>query len=314
MFRRTRDPHRISISLTRMGWVFVAVLLGMLWGSSNYNNNVGFIFVFILAGAAGGSAVLTWTNAKSVDIGPARARPVFAGEEAVFELDVSAARDVKSVYLLADRAKPSDEDTAYDVPAVRGARVRMAVAAPYRGWFKPGPVHVVTEYPLSLFRAHTLRDPGLACLVYPAPARRWDALPAASGGAGEGDAQGPGVEDFSEIRPYRRGDPPQRIAWKASTRGQGLFTKTFHGLRGASMILDYDAIVEGGVEHRLSLLTGMVLELDRQNVDFGLRIPGKEIPPPSVSGEERGGPHRRRCLEALALFGLDGPHAKRTHG
>jgi len=38
-----------------------------------------------------------------------------------------------------------------------------------------------------------------------------------------------------------------------------------------------------------------VLQADRLDLEYGLRVPGVELPP--ASGEA----HKRRCLEALAL-------------
>jgi uncharacterized protein (DUF58 family) len=43
------------------------------------------------------------------------------------------------------------------------------------------------------------------------------------------------------------------------------------------------------------------LESDAAQRVFGLRIPGKEIPP------ARGAAHRFACLRALAVFGIEEP-------
>ena len=51
-----------------------------------------------------------------------------------------------------------------------------------------------------------------------------------------------------------------------------------------------------GTEHKLSRLCAWVLAADKQGSEFGLRLPGLELPP--ASGEV----HKRRCLEALALI------------
>ena len=50
-----------------------------------------------------------------------------------------------------------------------------------------------------------------------------------------------------------------------------------------------------GTEHKLSRLCAWVVNADKQNVDYGLRLPGLEIKP------GRGEAHKKRCLEALAL-------------
>ena len=55
-------------------------------------------------------------------------------------------------------------------------------------------------------------------------------------------------------------------------------------------------------EQRLSVLTAWIIAADRTREDYGLRIPGSEFPP------SHGEAHRRKCLETLALFGLDESH------
>ena len=65
-------------------------------------------------------------------------------------------------------------------------------------------------------------------------------------------------------------------------------------LKGALLKRD-DRIDE--LEERLSILTRWIVNSDRTLEDFGLRLPGQEIPP--AHGEAQ----RQRCLEALALFG-----------
>jgi len=52
------------------------------------------------------------------------------------------------------------------------------------------------------------------------------------------------------------------------------------------------------VESRLARLARWVMEADRAGIDFGLSLPGTDIPP------GRGSAHRHACLARLALFGL----------
>jgi uncharacterized protein (DUF58 family) len=55
------------------------------------------------------------------------------------------------------------------------------------------------------------------------------------------------------------------------------------------------------VESRLSILCRWALQAEQRGQQYGLRLPGTAIPP------GRGEAHRTRCLEALALFGIEGP-------
>ena len=51
------------------------------------------------------------------------------------------------------------------------------------------------------------------------------------------------------------------------------------------------------LERALSRLCAWVLAAERQEQDYGLRLATREIKP------ARGEAHKRRCLEALALYG-----------
>ena len=63
------------------------------------------------------------------------------------------------------------------------------------------------------------------------------------------------------------------------------------------MWLDYDALAGvGDVERRLSQLSRWVIDAERENCLYGLRLPGVELAP------SRGSAQFDRCLEALALF------------
>ncbi len=134
------------------------------------------------------------------------------------------------------------------------------------------------------------------CLVYPKPYDGVLQLPEGGLGEGEGEATGPGVDDFGGLRPYVPGDPPQRVAWKVSSRGHGLQTKEFHALSGHSPLLDWDGLPEADQETRLEMLCRMLLQAEENGQPFGLRLPASEIP--SGSGKQ----HLHRCLRELALF------------
>ena len=104
--------------------------------------------------------------------------------------------------------------------------------------------------------------------------------------------------ELSHLRDYQRGDPPRRIAWKAMARSQRLLTKQFATPAASNVWLDWDALPHSDDETRLSWLCGAVLELERINRRYGLRLPSTLLAPAS------GAAHRDACLRALALFGL----------
>jgi uncharacterized protein (DUF58 family) len=100
------------------------------------------------------------------------------------------------------------------------------------------------------------------------------------------------------LREFQRGDPPQRVAWKAVARGAGWFTKEFEGAGGGGPVTLAWAALPGslGTEARLSRLTAWVVAAERAARPFALSIPGTSL----TAGQGRD--HLRNALVALALF------------
>ena len=92
------------------------------------------------------------------------------------------------------------------------------------------------------------------------------------------------------------------MAWKAAARrpDSPLLTKEFAGYASRQLWLDWATLPPGTHQERgLSILARWVLDTHASGRAWGLRIPGREIAPAT------GTDHYHRCLEALALHGLD---------
>ena len=136
-------------------------------------------------------------------------------------------------------------------------------------------------------------------VIYPKPLHeRPNAANPSWGTAVEGD-RGVGTDDFVGHRNYRPGDQLGHIYWKALAGEKGLLVKQFGGDRINQFWLDFDAIENADTEQRLCMLSGAVQALSNTSSWYGLRLPDQEIP--INTGEI----HRHRCLQALALYGLE---------
>jgi len=286
--------ERFQLRPTGHGLIFMLILIAMTAGALNYNNNMAFILSFLLGGIAGVSIVRTYQNLTGLLILDATVRPVFAGQSAVFELQVQAQGPPR--FAVSFRFAGS-EPVRRDIVADQGRRVSVKVAATVRGMLKPGPLLVDTRYPLGLFCCRARIPLAAHCLVYPRPiGAPLDALQNRSFSAGEGQAVRPGIEDFQGLRPYQPGEPVERIYWKAFSKGQGLYLKYFAQPVGTAIVLDWYAIGGGHTEQKLSFLCDAVLKAHRMNLVYGLNLPGTYIAPDSSAK------HRQTCLEALALY------------
>ncbi len=292
----TLHRKRIFIVPTRHGLLFGLVLLLMLASSINYGLSLGFAMTFLLTGLGLVSILHTHRNLSGLTVRPGRTDPVFAGQRARFSvhLENRARLDRLAIGL----ARADGEEAFCDVPAGCGAGLAVGVPAGRRGLLKAGRFSLFTRFPLGLFRAWSNLELDMSCLVYPRPEAGRVALPGLRAGQGQGAEHGAGSEDFSALRPYRHGDSPRHIAWKALAREHGVLTKQFSGAARGELWLDWDSLAGMETERRLSRLCRWVLEAHAAGASFGLRLPGRVVPP------GHGEVQRRRCLEALALYGI----------
>jgi uncharacterized protein (DUF58 family) len=133
-------------------------------------------------------------------------------------------------------------------------------------------------------------------VVYPRPDPSAGPPPQSGGSDAEEGIPVAGDDEFNMLRAYRAGDAPKLIAWKALAREQGLLTKEFNATASAELWLEWNEAPGVDVEGKLAALAHWVLKAEDYGQAYGLRIPGVRILP------DRGEPHCRRCLEALALF------------
>ena len=77
---------------------------------------------------------------------------------------------------------------------------------------------------------------------------------------------------------------------------KGLFSKEFQVRAARTVFLDWNALAGFGYEERISRLTGLVLEAEREGRRYALRLPGGDIAPGA------GAVHAHTCMEALALM------------
>jgi uncharacterized protein (DUF58 family) len=288
--------QRIYIVPTRFGYVFGLMLFVMLLGAMNYSNSMAFALTFLLAGLGLVCMHHTHRNLVHLSVRAGRHAPVFAGQNAQFQLVLDNPATANRYALVASPVDDEQNPLHFDVPAHGSALARLLLPAPRRGLLPAPPFRIYTEYPLGLFHAWTWIELDMQCVVYPAPAdSRLQPPPAPGGDSGIPDRIG-GKEDFIGLRSYQRGDASRLIHWKTLPRTGQLMVKQFADPVQRELWLDWDSLSGMDTEARLSQLCRWVLDAHRAGKSYGLALPGTRLPP--ASSEQ----HRHACLEALALF------------
>ena len=294
------DRKRIFILPTKFGFLFALLLLALLIGSINYNNNLGFFLTFLLASTGFVSIFHTYVNLQGLEISRIEAEEMFAGDPVTLKVSCSSqSRPFREIRLGFDDSLASAPGLCLEAGMVRTVRITGGHAR--RGIWTFPRIVVHTTYPLGLFRAWSNLAFRGTYTVFPCPAGQVSLFSREISGDSsrdEGSGKRPGSDDFGGLREYVPGDPLQRIAWKSSSRGTGLLTKEFVTGTREHVGLRWDD-VQGTDEERLSLLCAMVLAADSRNVPYWIEIPGY------ISDVRQGRGHRVRCLMQLAGYGMD---------
>lgn len=288
--------RRLYILPTRSGLVFSLLLFGLLVGAINYGVSLVYLFTFWFVGLGVVGMLHTHRNLSGLVLQSGATTPVFAGETAYFKLRVeNPSRLLRQRIGLRHAQGQGKSD---DITGGGVTLLELPLPQLERGWKTPGHFAIHSAFPLGLFRCWTVLELDWGVLVYPRPAADAVPLPAPDADDGEGDAtRGEGLE-FAGLRVYQPGDASRRIAWKASARGgDKLLTKQFSSSTGQHLWLSWWQTPERDVESRLSRLTRWVLDAHAAGLAYGLKLPGRSLPP------QVGEAHLRQCLEALARHG-----------
>ncbi|WP_322470386.1 DUF58 domain-containing protein [Hydrogenophaga sp. SNF1] len=300
----TLTQRNVYILPTRAGWMLALTLLLLLVASINYQLNLGYLLTFLLAGSALVGMHVSHNNLRGLTLHLHPPEPVHAHQAVVLEVRLSSGRR-RARHGIGLGVVPDDGGAPAlawaDVPAQGSAELQLAWQAPARGLHALPALSAMTLFPLGTFRVWTVWRPAAQALVYPTPEEHPPPLPPGeplSGGAGSARVQATG--EYDGVRAYRRGDPMKAVVWKKAAQAfaggrDELVSRDALSSQRQQLWLDLNQCGGTGPEGRVSRLTAWVLMADRLELDYGLRLPGREIAP------DQGPVHRSQCLEALAL-------------
>ena len=292
----TLNQKRIFIFPSRMGFFFLLTLLIMLVAAINYQNNMSFALTFLLANLFVIAVLHTFANLAGLTIHAVRASPVFAGQHSEFEVLFS--RTNNRQYYALHLKWQGGKGATVNLVDTDEVHVKLYLETSERGWHNPGRLLIESVYPLGLLRTWTWVDLDVHALVYPR-ALASGPLPGVATDKPDGSAVPiPGTDDFYGLRDYQRGDSLRHVFWKSVAKGQPLQTKQYTAYADRSVWLDWTLFEGLPPEQRLSHLCYWVLEFDRSNEEYGLRMPGVVVEPGC------GDNHRLLVLRHLALWGI----------
>ena len=296
----TLGIRRIFVIPTKTSVALILTLALLFLMAINFQSSLIYGLVFWLLALIVVTIFFTYRNLSDVTIRAIQSSACFAGEKAVFELEISCPENQKKSALSIGW---KNQDLAHvHLHDHHSVHIKLSHNTTQRGYFKPERVNVFTTYPIGLVVAWSYAVLDMQSIVYPAPVLQDsnDGSQGVNDDAEQGFEIAQGTTDFSGIRSYQAGDSPKHIHWGAYAKTGNVYTKTFVDYATEELWLDWDSLAslpKPGLENRLSHLCAKVLDYHQSQQPFGLKIPGEIIQP--ASGES----HKTICLTALALYG-----------
>lgn len=289
------ERRRIYVLPTRFGLMYSALVLTMLVGALNYNNNPALLLGLLLAVVGLTSLMAGHLQLSGLSIIALDADPVRAGQ--ALQLHVHAhSEDARPRQGLLVQAQSEGEPHGFLHLTDSKGMAELALPTLRRGWMALPRLRISTTRPLGLALCWAYVLPQQRVLVYPTPEADGPPLPSGDGQQQRSRPQRSG-EDLHQLREYRRGDARHAIAWKPSARHASLLVREHEQPQGTELVLDWHSLQGLDSEARIRRLARWVDQAERENRPYLLRVPGS-----AGIGPDVGPQHRHACLRALALL------------
>ncbi len=289
--------RRIYILPTRAGVSFGLLLLFMLIAGLNYANSFALFLTFLLGGFGLVTMHQCHRNLLGARLHAAVAAPTFARR--VGSLELTLENPARTARYRIEAAVGDEPTGSVDLGSEDRRRIGLPVAAPSRGRVAIDRLRLTTAHPFGLFRAWTWVHTPIEMIVYPRPHGSLP-MPVDSGHkSGRLAASSAGADEWLGLRPFRDGDSPRHVDWKAYAREAPLLVKEYAAAGSELRVFRLTQLKNLPLEERLEQLARWVVDADAQGDRYGLELPAAQLP------VDRGPEHRHRCLAALALHGLD---------
>jgi len=301
------NQKRIFIFPSSIGWLFVVLMILLFVTSINYQNNLLLSLTCLFVSLFVTSILATYQNLSGLVIRVLPSDNVFSGESASLHMQLDTSR-TNAKYAIYAGFKGGSNSV---VNTVNGKQsVFLDIKTNRRGYFEAPRISFYSYYPLGLLRCWTWVPLDFSVWVYP-KVRQHEFLSSDFASEGDNTSQSilpnkktlSGSDDFEGLNSYRQGDSLKRIAWRHYAKTNVLLSKEFSSQTVSGQFLDWYALEDFNAEQRLEILCGWVLDFDKKQQPYGLRLPACII----EKGE--GFLHKQACLLALAQYGISVPQS-----
>jgi len=322
------SSRNIFIFPTKFGFAYLFFVVVLFLLATNYQNNLIMLLSYMLASFFITTMMHSFYNLSQLTLSAKPQQKGFAEQTLYFPIEITATKKHVGLTFAFARQhifwqKDSEHEKTYINYCDKGtSRINIATTFANRGVYSLGRVKISSEYAFGFFVTWSVLDFDHQALVFPCTKALLASQYHASGNEQENNSQkshlqentlyrakqmpNVGLDDFSELKPYRLGEPLSRIAWKQFAKGQGKLSKHYQTTHLDLTWLKLADMPTNDVETALSYLAFLIEEYYRLDRVFGLDLTSQQSMAQAIESTiiapQSGSTHRLACLTALALF------------
>jgi uncharacterized protein (DUF58 family) len=288
---------------TRLGALFVALIIAVGMVAIVLSNNLLYLIVAMMLGFVTASGILAEYTLTHLAL---RMRPPsepFAGTATSVEIELTNEKvRFPSLCLCAREASTGpfgpDRLLIDHVPAGDRIRAHFTTVFPRRGWHDLEGMWISTRFPFAFYEKAAFLPSGARALVYPAPAVAPVLSPWSHSTLGQTDRVARGHGNLvGSVRTYVPGDPLRLVHWKLSARSPELCVKQLELETERRLVLCVAPLSGTELEGAVSIATGLLIDMEHGGVTTTL------VTHEVTVGPSHGQAHLNECLRHLALVG-----------
>ncbi|BCE02893.1 DUF58 domain-containing protein [Marinicellulosiphila megalodicopiae] len=295
----TLSHKKIYIIPSKLSLMFLSVISLMVLAGINYENNVFYILAFWLLSLFVWNFILTFLNLAKLQIIAVNSTNCFVNESAEFQFQLLHPK--KNIYGLMIHT-PSQVLSLVHLNKNQAKSMFVKQPTFQRGQLPLDRMMFSSVYPFGIAYGFSYVFLELNTWVYPA-AINANVL----GGNNQNgdqetfeDTQIVGSEDFNQLKQYQPGERLGHIHWVNYAKTGELKVKEFVDVNAGNIWIAWDDFPMLEQESRLSHLCYLIIQADKNNIHYGLVLPGVKIEP--VFQSELRQAHLNDCLLQLAKF------------
>lgn len=294
-----RKYGRTRITLTRQGWWYLGVTVGVMVAALNTGNNLFYLLLSLLLTFLVLHGVLAEWNLRRVVVERRLPADAFAGLPASGALRLRNTRRWLGSFGLTVEEVDGGVLTAHalQVPPDGEVEIPADWRFEHRGEARLSGLRLSSSFPFGLFHRARVRALPAALLIWPAPMDGGVARGSIARGSQDEDARSAGGGgEVLGVREYQHGDDLRRVHWATTARSGRPMLLQRARLSAREVVLRLPSPTPD-LEASVSRATGEALKHLREGRAVGLELGDQRIAPASDARQ------RRRLLDALAIWG-----------